>query len=288
MMMPPKSLAKVVWIYGAITGVCVAILWRGASQLLGPILITLTMVAFLLVGLLAAKQTNRVRIGTLAGLVAGLTTVIILCVVPLLVQGGARLSLFDLTFPIMMLSISTGMGMLGGQIVQMINAPKGSAKIVWIHGVIGGVCLNIICVVANFLGPIGFILAIVLTMVALLLVGLLASKQTGRVRTGTEAGLIAGLTGGGTVWVTLTLVSLMSGSIPFNRLLNGLLNASVLISIAIGAATLVGVLLSLGAGLGSLGGLIGKMKAKMPLAGDPMSSPSPLQQEPLQYPLQQQ
>src|SRR5262249_32189667 len=115
MMNHPKSSAKIVWIYSAITGICVGILWVVASHLPGPVLVTLpmlTVVAFLLVGMLASKQTNRGRTGTLAGLVAGLTTeIILLWVVPLL--QGAKLNLFSLEAAfhvIMVLGIGAGMG----------------------------------------------------------------------------------------------------------------------------------------------------------------------------------
>src|SRR5947209_5628729 len=107
---PPKSSAKVVWTYGAITGGCVGILW-GVSQLVGLVLpMTLTMVALLLVGMLASKQTGRVRTGTLAGLVAGLTAGSIMWVVPLL-EGGARPNLFSLAIILAwMLVFGAGMG----------------------------------------------------------------------------------------------------------------------------------------------------------------------------------
>src|SRR5438105_3741606 len=81
MMNPAKSSAKVVWTYGAITGVCVGIILWGVSHLVGPVLgilpSLLTMMGFLVVGRLAAKQTDRVRTGMLAGVVAGLTSGII-------------------------------------------------------------------------------------------------------------------------------------------------------------------------------------------------------------------
>jgi len=290
MMKNSNSPTKVVWTNGAITGVCVGILW-GVSQLIsqrvGPVmsllLTTFTMVAFLLVGMLASKQTNRVRTGMLAGLVAGLTAGSIMWVVSLL-EGEARLALFSLAIILAwILVFGTGMGMLGGQIVQITNAPEDSAKIVWTYGAIGGVCFNVIWFVASFLvGSIGSILAIVLTIVAFLLIGVLAAKQTGRVRTGTHAGLVAGLTGGGTIWVTLALASLMNGSIPIHKLINGLLDVSVLMALAFATVPLVVFLVSLGAGLGSLGGLIGKRKAKVPPTGDPMYSPCPPQQQIIQ------
>src|SRR5436190_19085904 len=81
MMNTPKNSTKVVWIYGAITGICVGIILWGVSHLVGPVLgilpALLTMMGFLVVGRLAAKQTDQVRTGTLAGLVAGLISGII-------------------------------------------------------------------------------------------------------------------------------------------------------------------------------------------------------------------
>ena len=146
-----KSPTKVVWTYGAITGICVAILSIVPPNLehndvpgsitMGNLVIVLTMVAFLLAGMLL-KTDGSIHTGSLAGLVAGLTSGIILSVVTLL--QGARPDLNALF--VFMLGIGAVMGMLGGLIGNMeqwMNAPNSSAKIVWAYGAIAGICLGI-------------------------------------------------------------------------------------------------------------------------------------------------
>lgn len=199
---PTKTLAKITWIYGAMCGVCLGVL-SIVSQLVGPAMVTfswtLTMVAFLLVGMLAAKRTGQVRTGILVGLVAGLASGIILSVISLL-EGGAQpnLSALAITFPLM-LGFGAGMGMLGSLLVQMTSTHKASMKIVWTYGAISGVCLGILSITALGLGLPGFsgiTLVIVFAIVAFLLAGILAAKRMGQVRTGMLAGLVAGLAGG--------------------------------------------------------------------------------------------
>jgi hypothetical protein len=92
---------------------------------------------------------------------------------------------------------------------------------------------------------------IVFTTVAFLLIGLLASKHTGRARTGTLAGLVAGLTGWTVLWMFYEWVSSISKSQRVGFVLGVL------------------IMLSIGAGIGTLGGLIGKGSAKVPPANLP-------------------
>jgi len=84
----------------------------------------------------------------------------------------------------------------------MTNAPKSSAKIVWTYGTICGVCFGMIYLAmtmghvdipGGIGGAVNYIRIITLPL-SFLLVGMLASKQTGRVHTGMQAGLVAGLT----------------------------------------------------------------------------------------------
>ena len=176
------------------------------------------------------------------------------------------------------------MGILGGLISNMgqwMNAPDSSAKTVWIYGAITGICLGICFGILGIVPldySIGSSLIIVLPMVAFLLAGMLASKQTGRVRTGSLAGLVAGLTAGIIGWASMWAWGLMTGVIHME--LSGLL--MVLNQLSLEAISLV-FLLSVGAGIATLGGLIGAiMKAKVLPAGDPMYSPYPLQQQIIQ------
>jgi len=164
-----------------------------------------------------------------------------------------------------------------------------SAKVVWTYGATTGVGLGILLIVTLLFAPppillIGFILA---PIVAFLLVGMLASKQTGRVRTGRLAGYVAGLTCGimicAAIWVLiLNGVVRKFGWTDSNHWPN------ILMGLAIGFGAILGVSAGIGAGIGTLGGLIGKRKANVPPAGDPMYSTYPQQQEPQQYSQQQQ
>ncbi|HEY4035147.1 MAG TPA: hypothetical protein VGL94_14400, partial [Ktedonobacteraceae bacterium] len=277
-----KSPTKVVWTYGAITGVCVAILSIvpqilerndvPGSITMGNLVIVLTMVAFLLAGMLSSKQAGRVRTGSLAGLVAGLTSGIILSVVTLL--QGARPDLNALF--VFMLGIGAVMGMLGGLIGNMeqwMNAPNSSAKIVWTYGTISGICLGI-CLGTLAIAPLEYtpvvhiraLLIIILPIVAFLLAGMFASKQTGRVRAGSLAGLVAGLTAGIIAWAGTWAWGLLAGQIDMGP--PGLM--TVVNQLPLEAISLV-FLLGVGTGIATLGGLIGTMmKAKVPPAGDPI------------------
>ncbi len=84
--------------------------------------------------------------------------------------------------------------------MQMMKFSKSSAKIVWAYGVICGVCYSILEFVSLHLvlsGDVGsvvnFIKPIILSTL-LFYMCMLASKQTGQVRTGMQVGLVAGLT----------------------------------------------------------------------------------------------
>jgi len=286
LMKPPKNSTKVVWTYGAITGVCVGIIWWGVSplvsHLVGPVLgilpVPLTMVGFLVVGILAAKQTDRVRTGTLAGLVAGLTSAIILVLLE-----GARPDLFSLAITfLVMLGFGAGIGTLGGLIGNRVQI----AKVVWTYGAITGVGLGVLLsVTLQFAPPPILIIGLMASMVGFLVVGMLAAKQAGRVRTGTLAGLVAGLT---SAIITCALIEVLGALIVVRGKVSlptdGDSWVSVLLGLSIAFACVLGCSAGLGAGIGALGGLIGKRKASVPPAGDPMS----LQQQLQQYPLQQQ
>jgi uncharacterized YccA/Bax inhibitor family protein len=121
--------------------------------------------------------------------------------------------------------------------MQMMKLSKSSAKIVWTYGIICGVFLCVLefvsvhLVLSDDIGRIvGFIRLLILSM-SFFYMGMLASKRTGQVRTGMQAGLVAGLTIG-----------------IFSSFLVGLNLASLFIlAIALGG----------GATGGEMGGLIG-------------------------------
>lgn len=164
----------------------------------------------------------------------------------------------------------------------MMKFSKSSTKVVWtygaIPGTIAGICLGILPIIPLEYAPAGLIhniLVIVLPIVTLLLAGMLASKQTGRVRTGSLAGLVAALTGGIIAWAGFWVAVQMGHmglSWGLTREVNTLLPETLSFVF----------LLGIGAGIGTLGGLVGKRKAKVPPAGDPMYTPCSLQQQIIQ------
>jgi hypothetical protein len=117
-------------------------------------------------------------------------------------------------------------------------------------------------------------------IVALLLAGLLAARRTGRVSTGTLAGLWAGFIG--TV-IAFTVIAIALETVQHAAFISGLMsNPSVnpqnaeqtaWLGLAIIGVILVIAAIGLGAGLGALGGLIGKTAS--PLAQRPYP-PSPV------------
>ncbi len=147
-MNPPKSPARVVWVYGTIAGICLGTILLPLLFLLAgfvPIIlaIVLAIVVFLLVGILAAKRTGRVDTGTLAGLVTGLTSGVmfgIFCSVFLLTVRREELTallmslnnnldpdqavraiifglaVMDVAVMLVLLGFGAGIGMLGGLI----------------------------------------------------------------------------------------------------------------------------------------------------------------------------
>ena len=122
-MKPPKSSAKIIWTYGAICGVCFSILWLIFEHLVtsnttgGTIWTTLRTssmgVSFLVAGILASKQTGRVRTGMMAGLVTGLIAGIIISAVDMLVT---RPSLGFILIVVLALVAGAVIGEMGGLI----------------------------------------------------------------------------------------------------------------------------------------------------------------------------
>src|SRR5690348_12363184 len=77
--------------------------------------------------------------------------------------------------------------------MQTVSTP-GSGKTALLFGALFGVCsgfVQILCI--SFLPGVGYLLSLLLCAAALLLAGLFASKRTGKVSTGTLAGLWCGL-----------------------------------------------------------------------------------------------
>lgn len=109
-------------------------------------------------------------------------------------------------------------------------------------------------------------LYLIVTLVVLFVTGILASKQTGKVATGTIAGLIAGVIGGVVLGVFVVIYVSTADLTNFQAQLaqNGSTldpRTAAITGGVVLAVVLVLFLSGLGAGLGALGGLIGRSQA---------------------------
>jgi hypothetical protein len=132
-----------------------------------------------------------------------------------------------------------------------MEPPKASTKVMWTYGAIAGICLGILLIVILQFAPppilpVGLILA---SIVGFLVVGMLASKQTGQVRTGRLAGLVTGLACGimicAYIWMQALIEVLIRGVRNF-----GLTDGSSWFAVLIGLAIGFGAMLGVSAGIG--------------------------------------
>jgi hypothetical protein len=157
--------------------------------------------------------------------------------------------------------------------MQTVSTP-GSGKTALLFGALFGVgsgIVQILCI--SFLPSVGYLLSLLLCAVALLLAGLFASKRTGKVSTGTLAGLWCGLICSVIVVGVLGLLIFVMTQNPtfmnevMSRMQDSNLPSSItpqqiVLYMGIGMVMLgcvwaaVGV--GTGAGIGAIGGLIGK------------------------------
>jgi hypothetical protein len=164
--------------------------------------------------------------------------------------------------------------------MQTVSTP-GSGKTALFFGALFGFCSGILQLLCIFsLAGVGLLLSIVLCMAALLLAGLFASKRTGKVSTGTLAGLWSGLISSVIVVGILGLLLLVaihntafidaSMSAFTNALRSDNLPSSITPQQAVTYMGLGMVILSIiwlalgigaGAGIGAIGGMIGKTMA---------------------------
>ena len=131
--------------------------------------------------------------------------------------------------------------------MQMMKPRKSSAKIVWTYGTICGVCVSTLwliggLVLSNVIGDAVWTVLYAILGVSLVVAGTLASRQTGQMLTGMQAGIVAGLTG---VIIIGTISTLIIRPIPS------------LASLVVSSAVLVVFALGGGAVMGEIGGLIG-------------------------------
>src|SRR5207248_1742023 len=143
-----------------------------------------------------------------------------------------------------------------------------------LYGALFGICsglVQILCI--SFLPGGGYLLSLLLCAVALLLAGLFASKRTGKVGTGTLAGLWSGLICSVIVVGVLGLMLLVVTHNPAftDEMMTALRNSNMPSSVTSQQAMLymgigmiilavvwVAVGVGTGAGIGAIGGLIGK------------------------------
>jgi len=171
-----------------------------------------------------------------------------------------------------------------------MQMPVRSGKIALQSGTIVGTALGFGQLVLLFLlaaiGSVGlgFVLDTILSLAAMVLVGVWASKRSGKVATGTLAGLWAGGSNFVVFYVILFLFFLTLDRASFmNGFTHGAGDSAQAYSSAVGVVVFLFVILlptsiGVGAGLGALGGLIGKSSSpvqQMAYAFPPPAAPYP-------------
>jgi hypothetical protein len=182
------------------------------------------------------------------------------------------------------------------KIMQTVPMP-GSGKTALLFGALFGICAGLVqTLLLFFLAGGGYVLSLLLWVIALLLAGLFASKRTGRVSTGALAGLCAGLFGGVLVMGILALLLLVVTHNP--TLMDEVMNAArsngmpssittqqAAVDVGLGMIIVAAIWLLFaigsGAGIGALGGLIGKgMAPAAPYGQQPYAMYAPAQSFP--------
>jgi hypothetical protein len=171
--------------------------------------------------------------------------------------------------------------------MHMIPSPT-SGKVALQFGALFGVSLNVLLIAETWFlhSPIFFY---GLPVLAFLLAGLLAAKRTGKVSTGTLAGLWSGIIST-IIGIAALIIAFLT--VEHAAFVQGALSSSadpryaqqyVWIGLVIFAIVLSFVMAAIGSGLGALGGLIGKSMSPMtqqPYSSyPPASSPMPVFQE---------
>jgi hypothetical protein len=157
--------------------------------------------------------------------------------------------------------------------MQTVSTP-GSGKTALLFGALFGIASGLIQILCIFsLAGAGFLLSLVLCAIVLLFAGLFASRRTGKVSTGTLAGLWCGLVSSVIVVGILGLILLFVTHNPtyMDEFMNGMRSSNLPSSITpqqmvlymgLGMVILGVVWLAVGigagAGIGAIGGLIGK------------------------------
>jgi hypothetical protein len=132
---------------------------------------------------------------------------------------------------------------------------RGSAAFIWERGVIFGVILGMIGVIISLLHLRALYLIIVIPvgLIGFFLIGLLATRQSGRVGTAALVGLVTGLISG---LIVVLLLALTSAAHDMR------ITQVLIVDIVIGLIFIVAPLLGVGAGMSALGGLVGSLQTK--------------------------
>jgi hypothetical protein len=157
--------------------------------------------------------------------------------------------------------------------MQTVPTP-GSGKTALLFGAIFGICAGLVQTLLLFLlSGAGYLLSLLLWIVALVLAGLFASKRTGKVSTGTLAGLWSGLFGGVIVMGIFALLLLvvthnpalmdeMMNEARSNGMPSSITAQQAIVDVGLGMIILAAAWLlfsiGAGAGIGAIGGAIGK------------------------------
>jgi hypothetical protein len=190
--------------------------------------------------------------------------------------------------------------MKGMRMQEQVTARRGGAAFIWRWGAIAGVLLGVIQILLSLpsLGLLKTILELLVWLIGFFVIGLFASRHTGRVGTGALVGLVTGLIGG-LIAVLFGIIQIAANGQEITQAIHNAqqqgqsipsstLRAVAIVGIVIGLIVTVAIELGLGAGIGALGGLVGRRQAP-PVASTPVAEtlwtapPSPHPQ-PLQPP----
>jgi hypothetical protein len=184
--------------------------------------------------------------------------------------------------------------MKGIYMQEQVTPRQGNAAFIWKWGVIFGLILGAIRIILALLpiGIIGTIIEVLVWLIGFFLIGIFASRRTGRVGTGALMGLVTGLIGG-LIAVIFAVIQIAANAPEITNALHQAainaknqgqtisqseLRAIAVVGIVIGLIVTVGFELGLGAGIGALGGLVGRSQARPPASmppADNMWTPPP-------------
>jgi hypothetical protein len=161
---------------------------------------------------------------------------------------------------------------------ERVAPRRGGSAFIWPWGLSVGAILGLIQFIISLLslGLFKTVLDLLVWLIGFFLIGLFAARQTGRVRTGTLAGLITGLSSG-LIGAIFGIMQLMLNGSQITQALNqamqkaqqqgrsispGQLHTIATVGIVVGLIVTVAVELGLGAGIGALGGLMGRRQVR--------------------------